>query len=71
MKVSKQSLILAAALTGLVGGTVARANGAAMSQDQSGSKATNGKKVAERHACAGQNFCKGKGGCATDESAKK
>ncbi|MBI5083177.1 MAG: hypothetical protein HZB13_01060 [Acidobacteria bacterium] len=89
MKFSKQSLALAAALTGLVGGTMARANQLVQSPDSNpsaGMMAEETKKI-EKHACKGQNSCKGQGGgsskewgknackghgaCATDGSAKK
>ena len=59
MKLTKK-LVLAAALTGLVGGTVTRAN----AQDNPPKKADKKDKV-EKHACKGQNSCKGKGGCGT------
>ena len=66
MKISKHSLVLAAALTGLLGGTVSRVSGAPTPQDTAGkpSKST----AKEKHDCAGKNSCKGKGGCATDGS---
>src|SRR5260370_29135723 len=74
MKLSKNSLVLTAALTGLLGGTMTRVNAnPAPSPDQSqdAGKKAQGKKgeaAAEKHACAGQNSCKGQGGCATDGS---
>ena len=66
MNVSKHSLVLAAALTGLLGGTVSRLSGAPTPQETAGqpSKST----AKEKHDCAGKNSCKGKGGCATDGS---
>jgi hypothetical protein len=78
MKVSKGSLILTAAFTGLLGGTVARANTAVStpgSSMQISSSANAGvsfddKKV-EKHGCSGQNSCKGKGGCKTSDNGCK
>jgi hypothetical protein len=66
MMPSKKSLLLSAALAGLLGGTMTRAV-ASPSQDN-GQTSTPAKKPAEKHACAGKNSCKGKGGCATDGS---
>jgi hypothetical protein len=66
MRISRHSLVLAAALAGLLGGTMSRASGAPAPQDQSGTPAKKSK--ADKHACAGKNSCKGKGGCATDGS---
>ena len=68
MKPSKHSLVLAAALTGLLGGTVSRVSAAPTPQDQTG-KPAKGSAV-EKHDCAGKNSCKGQGGCATDGSKK-
>ena len=64
MKVSRSSLVLTAAVTGLLGGTIARA--AAPLQDTSKqdstakSKKSNTAKAAT-HSCAGKNSCKGQG----------
>ncbi len=82
MKVSKSSLILTAAFTGLLGGTVARA---ATLADNSGSSAEltsassaispiAGQPAAdkvEKHACKGLNSCKGKGGCSSSDNGCK
>ena len=68
MKISKNSLILTAAFTGLLGGTVARA--AAPASPESYSQDKKDTTVKEKHACAGKNSCSGKGGCATDGSKK-
>lgn len=66
MKLSKQSLALAAAFAGLVGGTAARA---AQPQQSGFSGPSAGvlanaadKKDVEKHACKGMNSCKGQGG---------
>jgi hypothetical protein len=75
MKISKTSLVLTAAMTGLLGGTVARAAAPVQDtkQDSTAKKDTKSKaskaKV-EKHACAGKNSCKGNGGCATDGKKK-
>ena len=66
MVLRKNSLVLAAALAGLLGGTMSRVSGTPMPQDQAG-KPTKKTKT-EKHDCAGKNSCKGKGGCATDGS---
>jgi hypothetical protein len=93
MKIKTSSLVLTAAFAGLLGGTMARLN-AAPSQGVSsptfsalaGNFADDTKKDIEKHACKGQNSCKGQGGgnkkewgknsckgqgaCATDGSKK-
>jgi hypothetical protein len=65
MKVSTNSLILTAAFTGLLGGTIARAASPApqdsSKQDTAKSKKSTAK--VEKHSCAGKNSCKGNGGC--------
>jgi hypothetical protein len=70
MKFSKNSLVLTAAFTGLLGGTMARLN-ASPSPGVSGPtfSAVAGnfaddaaKKDIEKHACKGLNSCKGNGG---------
>jgi hypothetical protein len=74
MKISKTSLVLTAAMTGLLGGTIARA--AAPMQDSksdstSKSKSKASKSKVEKHACAGKNSCKGNGGCKTGDQGCK
>ena len=82
MKISKGSLILTAAFTGLLGGTVTRAN-AGVAMPGAGSEITSSSSIAgqastsfadkkvEKHGCAGQNSCKGKGGCKTSDNGCK
>jgi len=83
MKVSKSSLVIAAAFAGLLGGTVARVNaepaggiggvggvGGVGGAKDTKSKSTKGAKV-EKHACAGKNSCAGKGGCKTSDAGCK
>lgn len=66
MKVSKNSLALAAAFAGLVGGTAARAAQPSQYSPTSFSAGLPGelsaKKQVEKHACKGMNSCKGNGG---------
>jgi hypothetical protein len=72
MKVSKSSLVLTAAFTGLLGGTVARVNAAASAG--SAVSATVGQAAdtpVEKHACKGLNSCKGKGGCKSSDNGCK
>ena len=72
MKVSKSSLVLTAAFTGLLGGTVARAataaNASSVISPIAGQAAAD--KV-EKHACKGLNSCKGKGGCSSSDNGCK
>jgi hypothetical protein len=68
MKTSVQSLALAAAFAGLIGGTSIRMNGqTAQSNGSSAKAAPAGIMLAQtqtppKHACKGQNDCKGQGG---------
>jgi hypothetical protein len=72
MKISKSSLILTAAFTGLLGGTVARAATSANTGSTISSIAGQAAddKV-EKHACKGLNSCKGKGGCSSSDNGCK
>ena len=74
MKVSTKTLVLTAAFTGLLGGTMARLNAGVPSFG----KASGGQLVStslddkvEKHACKGKNSCKGKGGCKTSDAGCK
>jgi hypothetical protein len=79
MKVSKSSLVLTAAFTGLLGGTVARAAtlanaGAELTSASSAIGPIAGQAAAdkvEKHACKGLNSCKGKGGCSSSDNGCK
>jgi hypothetical protein len=82
MKLSKSSLVLTAAFTGLLGGTVARAatsandsgSGVELSSASSAISPIAGQAVAdkvEKHACKGLNSCKGKGGCSSSDNGCK
>jgi len=81
MKVSKSSLVLTAAFTGLLGGTMTRLNASTVSSSSAGqrvssslagqSSGTISQFAKEKHACKGQNSCKGKGGCKTSDAGCK
>jgi hypothetical protein len=80
MKISKSSLVLTAAFTGLLGGTVARAatvantSGAGLSSASSVISPIAGQAAAgevEKHACKGLNSCKGRGGCSSSDNGCK
>jgi hypothetical protein len=75
MKTSKNSLVLAAAFTGLLGGTISRLNaapapsGSSLSAGLQADSAESKPKV-EKHACKGLNSCKGNGGGSKAEWGK-
>ena len=83
MKVSKGSLVLTAAFTGLLGGTMTRLNASTVSSSSTGQGVSSSSSLAgqssgtiwqatkEKHACKGQNSCKGKGGCKTSDQGCK
>jgi len=83
MKISKSSLVLTAAFTGLLGGTVARMNASTLNSGRPGSELSSvssasspvaGQAAAdpiEKHACKGLNSCKGKGGCKSSDNGCK
>jgi hypothetical protein len=77
MMIRKNSLVLAAAFTGLLGGTMARLNAADSSSSNptvsssAGQISTTLNAEKEKHACQGQNSCKGKGGCKSSENGCK
>jgi hypothetical protein len=72
MKINKNSLVLAAAFTGLLGGTIARLNAAPASGSSLSTvlQAADDKKDIEKHACKGLNSCKGNGGGSKKEFGK-
>ena len=74
MKITKNSLVLTAAFTGLLGGTMARLNAAPAtgSSLSAGLQAdsSEGKQKIEKHACKGMNSCKGNGGGSKEEWGK-
>ena len=79
MKVSKSSLVLAAAFTGLLSGTVARAATSANTGSSANTSNSSISPIAgqaaddkvEKHACKGLNSCKGKGGCSSGDNGCK
>ena len=74
MKISKNSLAIAAALAGLVGGTAARAAQSIPTANSGlaiGTMADDkGQQKIEKHACKGLNSCKGNGGGSKEEWGK-
>ena len=83
MNSNVKKLMMAAAVTGLVGGTTARLQAApATSNAQSTMKVSTAKagKIslasatqfdADKHSCKGKNDCKGQGGCKTGDNGCK
>jgi hypothetical protein len=74
----KNSMVLAAAFTGLLGGTMARVNAAPSSSNANPGLSANAGQLSttlnadkEKHACQGQNSCKGKGGCKAGDNGCK
>jgi hypothetical protein len=74
MKITKNSLVLTAAFTGLLGGTMARVNAAPASGSSLSAVLqttdSSDKKDIEKHACKGLNSCKGNGGGSKQEWGK-
>lgn len=81
MKVSRSSLVLTAAFSGLLGGTMARAatvantnSGAELVSASAGVSSVAGQAAdqpVEKHACKGLNSCKGRGGCKSGDNGCK
>ncbi len=79
MTLRKNSLVLTAAFTGLLGGTMARLNAAPASginsnptmSSQAGQLSTTTNAAKDKHACEGKNSCKGKGGCKSSDNGCK
>ncbi|MBV9766759.1 MAG: hypothetical protein JOZ48_18080 [Acidobacteriaceae bacterium] len=83
MELKKNSLLMAAAVAGLLTGTAGRTSAAPTGGTQATStvqaKASAGKisvaKVSfaaeDKHSCKGKNDCKGKGGCKTGDNGCK
>jgi hypothetical protein len=62
------SILMAAAISGIVSGAEGRNNVQAFRADHMGSV----QPLADgKHSCKGQNACKGQGGCKTDKHACK
>ena len=80
---SMKALLAGAALAGLMTGTSAKLNAQALGQNQGnagirsvsmsddGGKDKKDKDKTEKHACKGQNSCKGKGGCKASDNGCK
>lgn len=76
MKNQLNALLLSAALTGLVGGTVAAhaatsttARGTSAKVAKAGLRYTSN--AADKHSCKGKNDCKGTGGCKSSDNGCK
>ena|SRR5580692_9973762 len=67
--IRKNSLVLAAAFTDLLGGTIGRLNATPFHPNSAGVQ-SDAAQAPAKHSCAGKNSCKGTGGCATDGSQK-
>ncbi len=76
MKNQLNALLLTAALSGLVGGTVAAAQTAAqgtakVNTAKAGLRYTGQNTPPAKHSCKGKNSCKGTGGCSTSDQGCK
>jgi hypothetical protein len=75
MKASKHSVVLIAALTGLLGGTMARVNAAPaaghLALTGPGQASSTAQNTQAKHSCKGQNSCKGQGGCKSSDNGCK
>ncbi|HEX4320566.1 MAG TPA: hypothetical protein VHZ52_06665 [Acidobacteriaceae bacterium] len=75
MKTSVNALLLSAALTGLVGGTMAAAQPAANGSQNNVKAVQSGVRMVaqstDKHSCKGKNDCKGKGGCKAGDNGCK
>ena len=65
-----RTLIISAAMAGLVAGTMATV-GCKSSTDDSGKAAASSDASAAKHDCKGMNSCKGQGGCNTGDMGCK
>lgn len=74
MKNSVQNLALAAAFAGLMGGTSVRLNAQPTQQNSTAQAGIllvqDAPKTAPKHACKGQNDCKGQGGGSKKQAGK-
>jgi len=75
MTKSTKALLAGAALAGLMTGTTAKLNALSMGQGRAGIRAAafnqSDDSKTEKHACKGQNSCKGKGGCSSGDNGCK
>jgi len=65
------SILIAAAISGIVSGAEAREQAASFRADLGVSGAQPLDDTKGKHACKGKNGCKGQGGCKTDKHACK
>ncbi len=70
MSKSMKSLMLGAAVAGLMAGTTANLS-ASVVKSSTNSKLVKHAFDDDKHACKGQNSCKGKGGCKTGDNGCK
>ncbi len=76
MSTSMKAMLAGAALAGLLTGTGVKLNAQTASQTGAGiravsTSANDDQPKAEKHACKGQNSCKGNGGCKTGDNGCK
>jgi hypothetical protein len=79
MTKSKKSLIVGAALAGLIAGTapvkasnlLGNVKSGFSAQDKPADTSDKAKDPKDRHTCKGQNSCKGKGGCKSSDNGCK
>jgi hypothetical protein len=81
MSTSMKALLAGAALAGLMTGASAKLNAQTLGQNNAGIRAVSmqddgstnktDKDKTEKHACKGQNSCKGKGGCKSSDNGCK
>ena len=67
---TKKTVIAGAAIAGLMSGSFAATSHTAVSTVKPG-VSLEAAKAKEKHACQGQNSCKGKGGCKTGDNGCK
>lgn len=68
---TKKAIVAGAAIAGLMSGSFAATTQAAVSTGKPGVSLQLEKAKADKHACQGQNSCKGKGGCKTGDNGCK
>jgi hypothetical protein len=73
MSRSINALLASAALAGLIAGTATSLQARTAADDDKGASQTStaSKHTKEKHACHGQNSCKGKGGCKSSDNGCK
>jgi len=68
---TKKAIVAGAAIAGLMSGSFAATSHAAVSTGKPGVSLQTDKAKGDKHACQGQNSCKGKGGCKTGDNGCK